>query len=130
MDHLCRWEESNLQPELYEGSALTVELHRQLYIIIHENSIKINCINKLLLAINEFIYYNVDMKTFDIRNFTKSISVAVGIILIWRGIWIVLDIVDESIFGGNHVITAIGGIIIGIVILYLPEKNLKALERL
>ncbi len=30
----------NLQPELYEGSALTVELHRQLYIIIHKNSKK------------------------------------------------------------------------------------------
>ena len=29
----CRWEESNLQPELYEGSALTVELHRQSLII-------------------------------------------------------------------------------------------------
>ena len=70
------------------------------------------------------------MKTFDIKYFTKNISVAIGIIFIWRGIWIVLDEIDKLIFGGNHIITAILGIIAGIVILYLPEKNLKALERL
>ena len=33
-------------------------------------------------------------------------------------------------FGGNHIITAILGIVVGILMLYLPEKNLKALERL
>jgi len=76
------------------------------------------------------MYYNIDMGKFDIKYFTKNISVAIGIILIWRGTWIVLDLFDKVIFGGNHIITAIGGIIIGIAILYLPEKNLKALERL
>ena len=76
------------------------------------------------------MYYNIDMGKFDIKYFTKNISVAIGIILIWRGTWIVLDLLDKVIFGGNHIITAIGGIIIGIAILYLPEKNLKALERL
>lgn len=62
--------------------------------------------------------------------FIKNISVAAGIILIWRGIWVILDLVDQVIFGGNPIITAIIGIIIGVLILYLPEKNLKALERL
>ena len=70
------------------------------------------------------------MKTFDIEYFTKNISVAIGIILIWRGVWIMLDLLDKLIFGGNHIITAIGGIVAGIIILYLPKKNLKALERL
>ena len=41
-----------------------------------------------------------------------------------------LDLLDEVMFGGNHIITAVGGIVVGIIILYLPEKNLKALERL
>ena len=41
-----------------------------------------------------------------------------------------LDLVDVLIFGGSHIVTAIGGIILGILMLYLPEKNLKALERL
>ena len=70
------------------------------------------------------------MKIFDIRHFAKDISIAIGIIFIWRGVWIVLDLIDSLIFGGNHMITAIGGIIAGILMLYLPEKNLKALERL
>ncbi|MEK7121900.1 MAG: hypothetical protein AAB857_04315 [Patescibacteria group bacterium] len=70
------------------------------------------------------------MKILGIKYFTKNISVAVGIILIWRGIWIMLDLLDEVMFGGNHIITAVGGIVVGIIILYLPEKNLKALERL
>ena len=70
------------------------------------------------------------MKTFDIKYFTKNISVAIGIIFIWRGTWIVLDQIDNMLFGGSHTITAVGGIVLGIIILYLPEKNLKALERL
>ena len=70
------------------------------------------------------------MGKFDIKYFTKNISVAVGIILIWRGVWIVLDKFDVILFGGNHIVTAVGGIIAGILMLYLPEKNLKALERL
>ena len=70
------------------------------------------------------------MKTFDLKYFTKGISVAIGIILIWRGAWIILDLIDVLIFGGSHIVTAIGGIILGILMLYLPEKNLEALERL
>lgn len=70
------------------------------------------------------------MNILDIKYLTKGISVAIGIILIWRGVWIMLDLIDELIFGGNHLATAIGGIIVGILMLYLPDKNLKALERL
>ena len=70
------------------------------------------------------------MKHFGLTYFVKNISIAIGIILIWRGVWVVLDLIDHLLFGGNHIVTAVGGIIAGIVILYLPEKNLKALERL
>lgn len=70
------------------------------------------------------------MNILDIKYLTKGMLVAIGIILIWRGVWIILDLIDESFFGGNHIITAIGGIIAGILMLYLPDKNLKALERL
>ena len=70
------------------------------------------------------------MKRFDVKYFTKNISIAIGIILIWRGIWIILDQIDNLIFGGSHVVTAVGGIVAGIAILYLPDHNLKALERL
>ena len=70
------------------------------------------------------------MNIFDIKYLTKGMLVAIGIILIWRGVWIILDLIDEMVFGGNHVATAVGGIVVGILMLYLPDKNLKALERL
>ncbi len=62
--------------------------------------------------------------------FVKNVSIAVGIILIWRGVWICLDLLDNLLLGGNHIITAVGGIIAGILILYLPDRSLKTLERL
>ncbi len=67
---------------------------------------------------------------FGLGYFVKNISIAVGIILIWRGVWVLLDLLDHVLFGGSHIITAIGGIVIGILILYLPERSLKSLERL
>ena len=70
------------------------------------------------------------MHRFGFLYFIKNISIAIGIILIWRGIWVLLDILDYLIFGGNHIVTAVGGIIVGILILFLPDKNLKVLERL
>ncbi len=67
---------------------------------------------------------------FGFSYFIKNISTAIGIVLIWRGIWIIFDQFDIWFFGSNHIITAILGIVLGIIILYLPEQNLKALERL
>lgn len=60
----------------------------------------------------------------------KNISIIVGLVLIWRGIWYVLDGIDKWIFGGGHAWTAVGGIIIGLLILYLPDKDLKEIEKL
>ena len=60
----------------------------------------------------------------------KNISIVVGIVLIWRGIWYVLDGLDQWLFGGSHVWTAVGGIIIGLLILYIPDKDLKEIEKL
>jgi len=59
-----------------------------------------------------------------------SVSVASSIILIWRGIWYLLDLVDARFFGGSHLFTAIGGIILGLLILYLPDHNLDELSKL
>lgn len=98
-----------------------------LYVKIIEKSIASKSSCWLLKNLWGILY---NMKTFDIKYFTKNISVAVGIILIWRGVWIILDLFDKLIFGGNHIITAIVGIVAGIAMLYLPEKNLKSLERL
>ena len=60
----------------------------------------------------------------------KNISVVIGLVLIWRGIWYALDMLDAWIFGGSHAWTALGGIVIGILILYVPDKDLKEIEKL
>lgn len=65
-----------------------------------------------------------------IRYFTKNISVVIGLVMIWRGVWYVLDEVDSLFFAGGHLITAIGGIVVGLIILYVPDKDLKEIEKL
>lgn len=62
--------------------------------------------------------------------FSKNLFVVVGVVLVWRGIWHLLDIMDILIFAGNQFWTAVGGIVVGLGILYLPDKDLKELERL
>ena len=65
-----------------------------------------------------------------LQYFVKNISIVIGLVLIWRGIWYVLDSIDKWLFGGSHALTAAMGIIVGLVILYLPDKDLKEIERL
>lgn len=65
-----------------------------------------------------------------IHVFVKNISTVVGVVLIWRGIWYVLDKLDVLLFGGSHAWTAILGIIIGLAILYLPDKDLKEIGKM
>ena len=62
--------------------------------------------------------------------FVKNITIIIGLVLIWRGIWYVLDALDKFIFGGSHFWTALGGVVIGLFILYLPDKDLKEIEKL
>lgn len=60
----------------------------------------------------------------------KNISIVIGLVLIWRGIWYVLDGVDKWFFGGSHAWTAVIGIVVGLLILYLPDGDLKEIEKL
>jgi hypothetical protein len=64
------------------------------------------------------------------RYFAKNMSIVIGLVMIWRGIWYVLDFFDSLFFDGQHIVTAIGGIIVGLIILYLPDKDLKEIEKL
>lgn len=62
--------------------------------------------------------------------FTKNIFVVIGLVLIWRGIWHILDSIDQWIFGGVHLWSALIGIIVGLAILYFPDHDLKEIEKL
>lgn len=67
---------------------------------------------------------------FTLPYFAKNVFIVIGIILIWRGIWYVLDELDKVLFGGSHIWTALIGIVLGLVIIYLPDKDLKEIEKL
>ena len=60
----------------------------------------------------------------------ENMGVALGLVLIWRAIWYALDGIDKWLFDGTHWISVLIGLILGIIILYVPHRNLKALERL
>lgn len=65
-----------------------------------------------------------------VKYFTKNLSIVIGLVLIWRGIWYVLDGLDIFLFGGSPLWTALGGIALGLIMLYLPDKDLKELQKL
>lgn len=73
--------------------------------------------------------YNICMSSSKSK-LLSNFLVAVAIILIWRGIWYVLDYIDIKLLGGTHVWSALVGIGLGILILYLPDKDLKELGKL
>lgn len=62
--------------------------------------------------------------------FKKNILIVLALVMIWRGIWYVLDEFDILLFSGDHTFSAISGIILGILILWLPDHDLKEIEKL
>ena len=65
-----------------------------------------------------------------LQYFSRSMTIVIGLVLIWRGIWYVFDYLDTVFFNDNHLPMAVGGIIFGLLILYIPDKDLKELEKL
>ncbi len=61
---------------------------------------------------------------------TQNLGIVIGLVLIWRGIWHLLDEVDRLIFYGDQFWTSLFGIVMGLLILYLPDKDLKELQKL
>jgi hypothetical protein len=64
-----------------------------------------------------------------IHYFAKNLSAILGIVLIWRGVWYLLDLLDEWLFGGGHWLAALGSVVAGVLILYLPDRDLSEIER-
>lgn len=65
-----------------------------------------------------------------LKYLTTNMSIVIGLVLVWRGIWYVLDELDYTFFNGSHFWTAIAGIVIGLIILYIPDKDLKEIEKI
>lgn len=62
--------------------------------------------------------------------FMSRLFVVVGLVFVWRGIWHVLDAVDKHFFGGFDGWTGLGGIILGMILLYFPDRDLKEIEKI
>lgn len=62
--------------------------------------------------------------------FAHNFFNVLAIVLIWRGLWYLLDYIDRVWFGGEHLVTVVGGVVVGFAILYLPDKDLNELEKL
>lgn len=65
-----------------------------------------------------------------LKYFAKNLNTVVGIVLIWRGIWYLLDFVDEKFFSGGHAGTALFGIVLGIFLIYFHDRDLKEIEKM
>ncbi len=66
----------------------------------------------------------------DWKYFVRTLSIVVGLVIIWRGIWHVLDVIENTFFGGEMLWTGVVGIAIGILLLYIPDHDLKEIEKL
>lgn len=75
------------------------------------------------------IYNNMSNKKL-FRYFVKNFTIVLSLVLIWRGIWYSFDAFDKAFLNGIHIYSAVAGIIIGIILLYLPDKDLKEIEKL
>ena len=65
-----------------------------------------------------------------IRYIAQNLAIVVGLVLIWRGIWYILDSIDMAYLGGSHIWTALGGVVLGLAILFIPDHDLKEIEKL
>jgi hypothetical protein len=65
-----------------------------------------------------------------VRYFTSNTFIVIGLVLMWRGVWYTLDWIDVTLFDGSHVWTALLGIAVGLLVLYLPDKDLKEIQKL
>lgn len=63
------------------------------------------------------------------RKFTNLLLVVAGVVLIWRGIWYLLDGIDELLFGGSYLPTAVVGIVVGLLFIWLPDGEFDELGK-
>lgn len=53
-----------------------------------------------------------------------------GIVLVWRAIWYILDELDKWLFGGSHLEISIMSLVLGVILLFVPDWDLKEIEKI
>jgi hypothetical protein len=66
----------------------------------------------------------------NVKYFVSTLSIVLGLVIIWRGIWHLLDLIEYTFFGGEVLWTSLVGIILGVLLLYIPDHDLKEIEKL
>lgn len=56
--------------------------------------------------------------------------IVLGVVLVWRGIWYALEWLDKTFLGGTHWISVVGGVVLGFLVLYIPDRDLSELRKL
>lgn len=65
-----------------------------------------------------------------LKYFLRNFLIVACLVMIWRGVWYVLDEVDKFLFGGSNIWTVLVSILLGLLLLCLVDKDLKAIEKL
>ena len=65
-----------------------------------------------------------------IQYLAKNVIVVFALVMVWRGVWYVLDGIDVWLFGSYSTWTGFIGILLGLLILYIPDNDLKEIEKL
>lgn len=78
----------------------------------------------MLCAIHSF---SMKHKSSLFKRVRESLMVLIAGVLIWRGIWILLDLFDVLFLEGSHTLSAILSILIGGVLVYVADRNLEDL---
>ncbi|OHA58217.1 MAG: hypothetical protein A2571_03070 [Candidatus Vogelbacteria bacterium RIFOXYD1_FULL_44_32] len=78
----------------------------------------------------EYIYMKDTKASALASYFARNFLVVVGLVLVWRGVWYILDGLDFIFLSGNHLLSGILGVILGMLLLYLPDKDLKEISKL
>ena len=56
--------------------------------------------------------------------FMRSLMKVFSIVLIWRGVWYIFDLIDIKLFGDSYIGTAIASILLGLLLLYIIDEDL------
>ena len=66
-----------------------------------------------------------------VRYLAQNLFIVIGLVLVWRGVWYLLDGLDIYLWGDpTHEISALLGIVVGLLILFVPDHDLKEIQRL
>jgi hypothetical protein len=57
----------------------------------------------------------------------KKILVFIGLVLIWRGVWVLIDKLETALFAGNSLLFGFFNILLGLGLIWLIDRKLKSL---